>query len=45
MAMAQLGETMPLDDQRRVEMKVYVVLGIAALSEVESSRVVYDGPE
>jgi len=33
MAMAQLGETMPLDDQRRVEMKVYVVLGIAALSD------------
>lgn len=32
-ALARLGETMPLDEERRVEMEVYLALGITALND------------
>lgn len=32
-AVAMLAETVPLDDERRVEMEVYLALGVAALSD------------
>lgn len=32
-ALAWLGETMPLDEERRVEMEVYLALGITALND------------